>query len=127
MIELSQHNLKKKILRFSNTIKILLIPTRAEYYVNGLAEKLWWNRQDCKSFKYSYALELRETITGMPNISEISEDFREFQINSPITYFNHVHPKKIISTDDEKYTGDLMYSNGHDLSDPYIVGIFWVG
>jgi hypothetical protein len=54
------NSIHKKKVKFSNFVKIILIPTRTEY--NNLSHFLWWNEEDYKLFKISAVNELNEIV-----------------------------------------------------------------
>jgi hypothetical protein len=49
----------KKRVRFSPTIRVVLIPTIDEYLVARLADSLWWTKSQYKSFKFTAHQEVK--------------------------------------------------------------------
>jgi hypothetical protein len=60
----------KKTVRFSKTVKVILIPTRMEYKESGLGNLLWWRCSDIEEFKDSARKEIDEIFRiEQPSIS----------------------------------------------------------
>lgn len=53
--------LKKNYLKFSEIVKVILIPAREEYINNNLDEKLWYSQDDYVNFKSSYLDDIRKS------------------------------------------------------------------
>jgi hypothetical protein len=49
---------KDKRVQFSNTAKVVLIPTRNEYRTNALDDQMWWKEDDYLQFKRSALTEI---------------------------------------------------------------------
>eukprot|EP01041_Mallomonas_annulata_P004351 gene4351-8661_t len=54
--------IKKKI-KFDNKVRVILIPTREEYFEVGLGECLWWASTDYSSFKQAAGVEFRAMLS----------------------------------------------------------------
>jgi len=57
-VPLPSHNSMKQV-RFSAAVRVILIPTVAEYRQVGLANQMWWTDCDYTEFKQSAVCELR--------------------------------------------------------------------
>lgn len=51
---------KIRRVRFNTSVRMVLIPTTAEYRLSGLSDDLWWNNSDYKDFKDAAVAELRQ-------------------------------------------------------------------
>lgn len=49
----------RKCVRFSNSVQLILIPTRDEFCKAGLDSLLWWINEDYSTFKFAAVSELR--------------------------------------------------------------------
>jgi hypothetical protein len=52
--------LAKRRLRWNTGVRVILIPTRDEYEINGIGDWIWWREQDYIDFKMAAVHELRE-------------------------------------------------------------------
>lgn len=59
----------KKGVRFCNTVKVILIPTRMEYEKCDLVRALWWRWCDIADFKESALKEIEEIRLKEPSMS----------------------------------------------------------
>lgn len=50
---------RRRSVSFDGAVKVVLIPTCAEYARAGLARSLWWSEHDCAAFKQQAVVELR--------------------------------------------------------------------
>lgn len=57
----SDGDLKKRV-RFSNTAKVVLVPSRQEYQSHGIDHDVWWKPQDYFVFKTSARAEVCQLI-----------------------------------------------------------------
>jgi len=53
--------IKKKV-KFDDIIKVILIPSKEEYFNYSLNDLLWWNERDYYLFKKDFLLELNIVI-----------------------------------------------------------------
>jgi len=63
--KINQNKTKKKLVRFSEICKVILIPTRHEYLSAGII--LWWSKNDFKFFKQNYLFENQCKINDSTN------------------------------------------------------------
>mmetsp|Transcript_29190 Transcript_29190/g.29542 ORF Transcript_29190/g.29542 Transcript_29190/m.29542 type:complete len:411 (+) Transcript_29190:21-1253(+) len=55
--------LSQRKLKFDTKVRVILIPTRDEYYDIGLGESLWWMSSDYAAFKQSAGMEFRAMLS----------------------------------------------------------------
>ena len=47
-----------KCLRFNTIVKVVLIPTKEEYFKAGLSNYIWWNNNDLMNFYISNVIDI---------------------------------------------------------------------
>lgn len=100
--------MKKRIVRWSNGVRVVLIPTRDEYKYAGISRVIWWHNDDYSNFKSSAMKELKFAMEAMRVDSK--EARRElYQPTSDDTIFRQT---EINLTDQEAFTSkDEQVSN----------------
>jgi hypothetical protein len=77
--------LHKSRVKFNTAVRVVLIPTVAEYRTARLAEALWWADPDYKNFKESALAELREYLNAHPQQNSKSAISHLYQNDSAAT------------------------------------------
>jgi len=65
----SEANIGKKRIKFSPSVRVVLIPTIIEYIEANIGDMIWWSEQDYRVFKQDAVLELKEYLIKCPNDS----------------------------------------------------------
>jgi hypothetical protein len=60
------NNPKKKV-KFNIIVKVILVPSKNEYYQNHLEDKIWWSLYDIDKFKLNYRTHIL-TIMNLQNV-----------------------------------------------------------
>lgn len=62
-------NIRKKRIKFSPSVRVVLIPTIIEYLEANIGDLIWWSEHDFRVFKEDAVQELKEHLMKCPNDS----------------------------------------------------------
>lgn len=62
-------NIRKKRIKFSPSVRVVLIPTIMEYLEANIGDLIWWSEHDFRVFKEDAVQELKEHLKKCPNDS----------------------------------------------------------
>lgn len=65
----SAENIRKKRIKFSPSVRVVLIPTIMEYLEANIGDHIWWSEHDFRVFKQDAVQELKEHLMKCPNDS----------------------------------------------------------
>lgn len=109
-----------KRVSFRSNANVVLIPTIDEYHAAGLAQRLWYNEYDFRSFKSSTAKEVQLFLKDKPKIGnkealklycqQLGEDEKEKEIISPVVSAPVLVAEEVVSSPVEETSEEVVSS-----------------